>query len=398
MKKKIYNVKVELGDKVEDKSYEIHIENGCVHNDFLKTLVKDRDHAIITDSGVFQSFPHFFEGLNFIAIPSGESSKSLSIYEDLLNQMCQLGLTRHATIIAFGGGVVGDLAGFAAATYMRGVKYIQIPTTLLAMVDSSVGGKVALNLSYGKNLVGAFYQPSAVYIDPNLLKHLPIRQWSNGLAEVIKYGLAFDKRLFDGIENAVDEILTIMASKYLQTHDEEMEIDRTSIFEKYKNLSAVMPEILPMVAEIIARCCEIKAKIVAEDERDFGVRNLLNFGHTIGHAIEQYYEYDRYMHGEAVAIGMAVQARMSLHSGDISDHNYRRVIDLITRCGLPVKADTGIDEHKLFEFTKHDKKASESMFNYVALDDIGEAVIVHESPETAFSKFIGGLNAQSGKM
>ena len=270
------NVYVELGSK----SYNIEIERGLLSlvGSRIKTLLpKAEKIAVITDSNVGPLYASLLqeslekEGVTVtvLTFPAGEESKNLKTLGFLYDSLAETGLTRSDAVVALGGGVTGDMGGLAAATFLRGVAFIQIPTSLLAMVDSSVGGKVAIDLSGGKNLVGAFYQPKAVFIDPDVLKTLPVRYLHDGLAEVIKYGCIMDKELFMMLEK-------IQSDEELLTH----------------------------VDEIIEICCNIKARIVEHDEFDTGERMLLNFGHTLGHAVEKTFHFDRYSHGEGVGIGM----------------------------------------------------------------------------------------------
>lgn len=352
---------------LEKKSYDILIENGCVQSDLLRRLCLSDDYVILTDQNIHTIYRALLEGLNVIEIPAGEASKSMASYESVMNAVATMGLSRKGVILAIGGGVVGDLAGFVAATYMRGIKWIQIPTSLLAMIDSSVGGKVGINLREGKNLVGSFHQPDAVYIDPEFLKTLPIREFSNGMAEVIKYGLGFDEVFFNQLEH----------------------YDKT--------------DVIAHIEAIVARCCDIKANLVMVDERDMGIRNLLNFGHTIGHALEHYYHYDRYLHGEAVAIGMAVVARIAKDNGDISLQTFERIVKLIRKYDLPIgikgEAINGPLDlaamYKILEAVKIDKKLSGETVNWIALKQIGALEFKKASLETALSIFAGGLYANS---
>jgi len=347
--------------KLEDKSYDIHIENGRVQRELLKQLCLSGNHVILTDHNIRTIYGALFEGFSLIEIPAGETSKNIATYERVLNEMAKIGITRGGVVIAIGGGVVGDLAGFAAATYMRGIKWVQIPTSLLAMVDSSVGGKVGINLEAGKNLVGAFYQPDAVYIDPEFLKTLPTREFSNGMAEIIKYGLGFDDVLFNKLE----------------------QFDKADVTEH--------------IEEIITRCCAIKANLVMVDEKDHGIRNLLNFGHTIGHAIEQYDRYEKYLHGESVAIGMAAMARIAQEKGDLSMLAFKRIIKLIRKYELPIcLEDTDITTiRSVIEAIKIDKKSKGTLSTWIALKRIGALELNKGSIESALSLFAGGLHANS---
>lgn len=273
-----------------------------------------------------------------ITIPQGEASKSHEQLLRLYGAFLDMRLTRQDVLLALGGGVVGDLAGFAAATYLRGVPFIQIPTSLLAMVDSSVGGKVAVNLPRGKNLVGAFLQPQQVLIDPRALDTLPPREQRAGLAEVIKYGMILDAPLFDAIEAA-----------------------------------GGWEALRPSLPDIIARCCELKAQVVAEDPLDHGYRMILNFGHTLGHAIEQHSGY-ALLHGEAVAIGMAAAAGLGESLSVTKPGTAARLRGLLRQYGLPITySETSPEE--LVSLMALDKKASGLQVRAILVRQVGECLL-----------------------
>ncbi|MBI2509027.1 MAG: 3-dehydroquinate synthase, partial [Betaproteobacteria bacterium] len=273
------------------------------------------------------------------------------IFDALLEHRCE----RGAALIALGGGVIGDLAGFAAAAYLRGVPYIQMPTTLLAQVDSSVGGKTAINHPLGKNLIGAFHQPLAVIADTDTLATLPPREYAAGLAEVIKYGLIRDPAFFDWLE---------------------------------KNMPRLMQREAGPLTHAIERSCAIKAEIVALDERESGVRVLLNFGHTFGHAIEAGLGYGSWLHGEAVAAGMALAARLSQRLGLIPAQDVARMSALLSRAGLPVTApDLGLTRY--LELMGHDKKVEGGRIRFVLLKRIGEAFVSSEVPRAVLADALG---------
>ena len=259
------------------------------------------------------------------------------IYDALLEHRCD----RKTTLIALGGGVVGDLTGFAAATYMRGVPFIQVPTTLLAQVDSSIGGKTGINHPLGKNMIGAFYQPRLVLADTEVLKSLPAREFSAGMAEVIKHGLVRDAAFFSWLE---------------------------------QNMEALLAGDPQALAHAVRRCCEIKAAVVAEDERETGVRALLNFGHTFGHAIESCLGYGEWLHGEAVAAGMAMAAELSYRMGNIARADVNRVVALLKRARLPV-TQPGLASGRLLESMAVDKKTEGGKLRFILLDRIGAASI-----------------------
>lgn len=280
-----------------------------------------------------------------IVLPDGEEHKSLSVldrvYDVLLRERCD----RRTTIIALGGGVIGDIAGFAAATYQRGVPFIQAPTTLLAMVDSSVGGKTGVNHPLGKNMIGAFYQPRGVVIDTDTLKTLPDRELSAGLAEVIKYGLIRDPAFFVWLEANLDALLR-------------------------RNSDAM--------AYAIQRSCENKAEVVAADERESGVRATLNLGHTFGHAIETGMGYGSWLHGEAVAAGIVMATDLSRRMGWLTEADVLRVERLLTRARLPVRAPASLSQERFLELMAVDKKVQDGQLRLVLLKAIGEAIVTAE--------------------
>jgi 3-dehydroquinate synthase len=277
-----------------------------------------------------------------IAVPAGEKSKRLAVVEKCYDQLAAHRLERKSFIVALGGGVVGDLAGFVAATYLRGIPFVQAPTTLLAQVDSSVGGKTGVNLRAGKNLVGAFYQPQLVLCDLDALKTLPKREYISGLAEVIKYGVIYDAILFAQLERNLPKLLTRDAA---------------------------------MLAAVIARCCEIKADVVGKDETEGGLRAILNFGHTIGHAIENCSGYGKFLHGEAISIGQAVAAKLSHKILGLPSGDAERIEKLFVQAGLPVKIQLNSARRKrLFAAMKLDKKVNAGEITFVLAEKIGRAV------------------------
>ncbi len=313
----------------------------------LRPLLKGDLAVIVTDSNVEPLYAsrlaRSLHGAGFrpaiLEIPAGEQSKTPEVLAELWEQMADLGITRSDSVIALGGGVVGDLSGFAAATILRGVRFVQIPTTLLAQVDSSVGGKVAVDLEAGKNLAGAFYQPAMVLMDPECLKTLPDREFRCGMAEVIKYGCILDRALFDRLEE--------LGSR---------------------------EGILAHAEEILLRCCDIKREIVERDEMDTGERMLLNFGHTLGHVYEKAYGYRKYNHGEAVAAGMAAAARIGIRLGVTPAGTDTAVEALLRRFGLPTAIAAKPED---FEQTlMKDKKSDGSRISFVALRELGRAETV----------------------
>lgn len=306
--------------------------------------------AIITDTNVGRRFARaVFNSLAnakfspvLIVVSAGETAKSLKSVQSCYDQLAAHRLERKSFIVALGGGVVGDLAGFVAATYLRGIDFVQVPTTMLAQVDSSVGGKTGVNLKAGKNLVGAFYQPRLVLCDSETLKTLPEREFRAGLAEVIKYGIIHDAKLFVQLERDLPKLLK----------------------REPKTLAAV-----------VARCCEIKAEVVSQDETETGLRTILNFGHTIGHAIENSSGYGKFLHGEAISIGQIAAAKLSQKILGLPQRDVERIADLFKRAGLPTQINLNSSRRKRF-FTamKLDKKVSAGEIKFVLAKKIGRVV------------------------
>ena len=272
-------------------------------------------------------------------VPAGETAKNLRQVQSCYDQLATHRLERKSFVVALGGGVVGDLAGFVAATYLRGVPLVQAPTTLLSQVDSSVGGKVGVNLKAGKNLVGAFYQPRLVLCDLDALKTLPPRQFASGLAEVIKYGIIYDAGFFAQLERSLDKLLAGNAA---------------------------------VLTAVIARCCEIKAEVVGQDETEGGLRAIMNFGHTLGHAIENISGYGKYLHGEAIAIGQVLAANLSVHQHGLAAAEAGRIAQLFARAGLPVGLKLNpARRRKLLAAMRLDKKVSGGEVQFVLAKRIG---------------------------
>jgi 3-dehydroquinate synthase len=317
--------------------------------------VKGRRACVVTDSNVcnlhLSPVMESLEANGFeaeqVSVPAGENSKSLEMVSTLWNTFNGYKITRTDLIVALGGGVVGDLAGFAAATYLRGVAIMQIPTSLLAQVDSSVGGKTGIDLSFGKNLAGAFHQPRAVLVDPLVLETLPRARFAEGMAEVVKYGCIRDAKLFADIENFADN-----------SNGDSSRSDK--------------------LFEIISRCIAIKADIVNRDEFDLGERMILNFGHTIGHAIENVMGYGYISHGEAVAIGMVAAARLGEQIGKTPQGTSRRIEALLKKLSLPTETEFTVND--IFQTMVSDKKNLSGTINFVLLNKIGDAVTVPFSP------------------
>lgn len=277
-----------------------------------------------------------------VVIPDGEQAKSMHWLSKILDALVTQRLERQDVVLALGGGVVGDVAGFAASVYLRGVPFVQVPTTLVAQVDSSVGGKTGVNHPIGKNLIGAFYQPRVVVVDPQTLQTLPKREWVAGLAEVIKYGMIADPKFFEYLEQHVGDLR--------------------------KQAEDVIPH-------VIRRCCEIKAEVVSGDERESGRRRILNYGHTVGHALETWGRYRTYIHGEAVGIGMVQEAAMAQFLGMCDKEVVERQRDLIQDVGLPI-AMPSMTFMDLWGAMQHDKKVVKGQINCVVPTTIGEVQVV----------------------
>lgn len=337
-----------------DRSYPIFIEDGVlltVGADLARRQIAKR-YAVIADDNVarlygatlMRSLREAGLAAEMLSFPQGEASKNLQVFAQLASRLAQLGIDRKDGLIALGGGVTGDLTGFLAATYLRGVPFVQVPTTLLSQVDSSVGGKTGVDLPEGKNLVGAFYQPRAVYIDTAVLTTLPQIELLGGLAEVIKYGVIRDFDFFVFLERHLDRILCL---------------DRAS------------------VQEMIHTCCRIKAEVVAEDEQESNLRRILNFGHTIGHAVEAASDF-AIMHGLAVAIGMVAALRLAVACDLCKRSDAGRVAALINAFGLPTEIPPELDRERIKRYLLSDKKTVGGSVFYVLPTTIGSVVITNE--------------------
>jgi len=336
---------VELGDR----SYPIYIGAGLITDRaLLKTAIRGYKVAIVTNETVgplyLDKLKDSLSGLDLleIVLPDGEQYKTLEYLNKIYDALLQAHCNRDVTLVALGGGVIGDMTGFAAATYQRGVDFIQVPTTLLSQVDSSVGGKTGVNHALGKNMIGAFYQPRAVFIDIDTLDTLPDKELSAGLAEVIKYGLIVDADFLAWLEAHMDEL---------------MQRDKTAL------------------AQAILVSCKTKADVVAKDERESGVRALLNLGHTFGHAIEAGMGYGSWLHGEAVAAGMVMAADLSQRMGWISSTEVERVRTLLSRANLPVNGPPDLSVNTYLDLMSVDKKVQQGKMRFVLMKAIGDAVV-----------------------
>ena len=341
----------------DDRSYAIKISSGLLgRGEELLPWIRGNQVFIVTNEVVaplyLEKVKRALSGkdISEIILADGEQTKSLQTTEKIFDQMLAIPLDRSVTVIALGGGVIGDMAGFAAACYQRGVPFIQIPTTLLSQVDSSVGGKTAVNHARGKNMIGAFYQPQRVIADTSTLATLDARQFSSGVAEVIKYGMINDAGFFQWLE---------------------------------KNINAVMQQNTQALEYVIEQSCSNKAKIVEQDERESGIRALLNLGHTFGHAIETATGYSKWLHGEAIALGLVMAAYMSWTQGWISEQDVQRVIALLSKAGLSVEPVDDVSADELKSLMRLDKKVQAGKVRLVLLKSIGEAFITSDYDESA---------------
>jgi len=341
---------VNLGERSYDISFGEDL-SGAIADRVTALQAAGRKVAILTDESLPRHQEAFlskaFGSAPRLVVPLGEESKSITVFGQVLDFMAANRLDRTSVLFAVGGGVIGDLGGYAAASYLRGIDFIQVPTTLLSMVDSSVGGKTGINLKAGKNLVGAFHQPKQVFISTGLLRTLPAREFAAGMAEVIKYGLLGDQALFVQLE--------------------------------HKPLTVDSPEL----ASVIHRCCAIKARVVEADERELakeGGRALLNLGHTFGHAVEQVAGYGAYLHGEAVAIGLCAAARLSQALGYLGAPEVARVDACVAAHALPVRLGSPLAYESLHQAMARDKKVRAGALRFVVLKSLGEAATQGEIP------------------
>jgi 3-dehydroquinate synthase len=332
----------------EDNSYEILIGQGLlgrIAGDLAEAAIA-HSHALVTDSNVAELYGAKLLGdledalaeVRMVTFPAGEQSKTREIKSFIEDRMLESGFGRDSSVIALGGGVVGDIAGFVAATYMRGVPCVQVPTSLVACVDSSVGGKTAVDTPHGKNLIGAFYQPWRVYVDTDTLKTLGPKQIAEGLAEIIKYGVIKSEGLFQYLEENIEKIYGFDDAALL---------------------------------EVIETSCRIKAEVVEKDEKEQSLRKILNFGHTVGHAIEQLSSYT-ISHGEAISAGMIIEGKIALGETGWSEEEQERLTRLLKRAGLPTEPPRGADIGKIIDVMKIDKKARKGKIEMSLPERIGE--------------------------
>ena len=338
---------VDLGDR----SYPIYVGGNILAADIIEKHIPSKKVLVVSNTTVMPIFQKQIETAlrNFemasVLLPDGEQFKTLESLNTIYTTLLEKRYDRDCTLIALGGGVVGDITGFAAASYQRGVNFIQIPTTLLAQVDSSVGGKTGVNHALGKNMVGAFYQPRCVIADIASMQTLPERELSAGLAEVIKYGLIRLPGFFEWLEDNIEKLLA---------------------------------KDTDMLSEAIIKSCECKAEIVALDEKEHGIRALLNLGHTFGHAIETFVQYKDWLHGEAVGTGMLMAAEFSQRSGWIDENIVQRIESLLKAAKLPTKPPKGMTAEDFIQLMARDKKVQQGNIRLVLLKAIGDAFISND--------------------
>jgi 3-dehydroquinate synthase len=337
--------------------YDAHVGSGLLERagEIIRTVASAHRYAIISDENVAPLYaPRLRASLGGVeselyTIPSGESHKTREQWAHLTDALLAAGFGRDTTILALGGGVIGDLAGFVAATYMRGIPFVQLPTTLLAMIDASIGGKTGVDTPVGKNLVGAFHQPRAVIADASVLASLPANHLRSGIAEAVKHGAIADAHYYETVDGMLPSILERRGNE---------------------------------LQELIARSIEIKASIVRQDEREGGIRRNLNFGHTLGHAIESESGYSL-LHGEAIAIGMVLEATLGESLGVTARGTATRLRDTLQKAGLPVASPKSLDANRILAATRSDKKAREGVVEYALIAEIGRAVAGVRAPDEA---------------
>ncbi|MDC0610128.1 3-dehydroquinate synthase [Vibrio sp.] len=353
-------ITVSLGER----SYPISIGAGLFNDPALLSFLNPkRKVVVVTNNTVAPLYAEKLGALlkqvgvdySFLQLPDGEKYKSLETFNTVMTYLIENNYSRDMVLVALGGGVIGDLVGFAAACYQRGVDFIQVPTTLLSQVDSSVGGKTAVNHPMGKNMIGAFYQPKSVIIDTDCLATLPEREFAAGMAEVIKYGIIYDYDFFIWLEENLER---------LYAHDEAA------------------------LTYAIARCCEIKAEVVAQDEKESGIRALLNLGHTFGHAIEAELGYGNWLHGEAVAAGTVMAAKTACMQGLISAEQVERIVTILKNAKLPIHTPESMSFQDFMKHMMRDKKVLAGELRLVLPTDIGKADVVKGVPESVLEEAI----------
>ncbi len=351
------------------RSYRIIVESGAVATvgAHLRELGVGSRAALVSDAAIGSLYGktvvRSLEGAGFsvalVEVPEGEAAKTLAVAGQCWNELLALGLDRTSTVLALGGGAVGDVAGFVAATYMRGVNFVQVPTTVLAQVDASIGGKTAIDHPNAKNLIGAFHQPRLVLVDPAVVRSLPEREYRSGVAEIVKHGIVLDADYFAEVE---------------------------------RDAAALCARDLPVVERIIGGSCRLKASVVERDERESELRHVLNYGHTIGHALEAATGYARFAHGEAVALGIVAEARLARRLGLASDDTVARQERLLLAVGLPVTAEA-IDTDAVVAAIGRDKKARDGRVPFVLAPRIGAFRLVFDVPAADIRAVLAGLAA-----
>ncbi len=355
----MHTLTIDLGKR----SYPIMIGSDLISNaDTFKPFINGKVMVVTNDTIAPLYLDKILAALHqhepaSVVLPDGESHKQLQTLDAIYAALLERRFDRGCTLLALGGGVIGDMTGFAAASYQRGVNFIQVPTTLLAQVDSSVGGKTGVNHALGKNMIGAFHQPVAVVADMSTLQSLSDRELKAGLAEVIKHGFILDGQFFGWLET---------------------------------NMSALLARDEKAIAYAVKRSCEIKAEIVIADEHEHGVRALLNFGHTFGHAIEAAMGYGNWLHGEAISAGMVMALNMSKRMGKITEHDQKRGIALLAAAGLPIQPPTSIDAETFLDYMGRDKKVTSGQMRLVLLEKIGQAFVT----DANIDQLMNTLNAE----
>lgn len=361
---------VELGDR----SYPIYAGNDLLSKtNLLAENIRSKQVMVVSNTTIaplyLEKLMQSLQGLvsegleiNSVILPDGEQYKTLDAVNDIITALLNKRYSRNCCLLALGGGVVGDITGFAAACYQRGVDFIQLPTTVLAQVDSSVGGKTGVNHVAGKNMIGAFHQPRAVIADTSVLETLNDRELSAGFAEVVKYGLIRDAKLFDWLEDNIDKLINRDADA---------------------------------LAYIIEQSCNNKAEVVAEDERESGVRAILNLGHTFGHAIETGLGYGKWLHGEAIALGMLMAADLSYRMGWVSEDITDRIEKMLVKLNLPVALPEDLDPVKMRELMSVDKKAKDGILFLILLKGLGEAVVTDEFNEDLLMETLHNFSSEN---
>jgi len=343
--------------RLKDYNCPIYIGRGIFDklDSIIKKNISGKKFAIITNPTVNKIYGQtLVDSINsldneiiVLEVPDNELSKSLKYVEKLFNELVSNNFDRDSCIIALGGGVVGDLAGFVASTYMRGIPFIQIPTTLLAQVDSAIGGKVAIDLKQGKNLIGSFYQPRFIFSDVETLTTLPEDELKSGLSEVIKYGIILNRDFFQFLE---------------------------------KNMNKILQKDIDILTNIVTQCSKLKTMIVEDDEKELGKRAILNFGHTFGHTLETITNYTKYSHGEAISIGMIFASNLSLEIGMIQSGEYDRIYNLIKEAKLPVSPKEKHNVNHFLELFYSDKKVKEGKLRFILTKKIGNVIIEDKIP------------------